>query len=531
MQSATAKIPVVSSEAIVILDFGSQFTRLIARRVREAQVYCEILPFNAPLEKIQALNPRGFILSGGPASVYDAHAPQMPDYVLDSGLPVLGICYGMGLLARALGGKVEAANLREYGQADISLDPQSSLFNSLPAALSVWMSHGDHIAAPPPGFNISAQSRNTPVAAMEGRSQAGAAIVGVQFHPEVNHTQHGAEILRHFLYDICQCQGDWTPDAFIQTSIEMIRDKVGPHDHAICALSGGVDSAVAATLVARALGSRLTCIFVNNGLLRQDEAESVVKVFRDELGLNLIYVDAVQRFLEKLDGVIDPEVKRKIIGNEFIRIFEAEASKLGDINWLVQGTLYPDVIESATAENNSASRIKTHHNVGGLPLDMRLKLVEPLRYLFKDEVRQVGLELGLPTEVVWRQPFPGPGLAVRVLGAVSEERLAILRTADAIVREEIKGAGLDGEGENAVWQYFAVLTPLQSVGVMGDGRTYSNLIAVRAVSSKDGMTADWARLPHELLASISSRIVNEVTGVNRVVYDITSKPPATIEWE
>jgi GMP synthase (glutamine-hydrolysing) len=524
--------PTVSSEAIVILDFGSQFTRLIARRVRESQVYCEILPHDATWEKVAALNPKGIILSGGPASVYEEGAPQLPAYVLESGLPVLGICYGMGLLAKDLGGQVEAASMREYGHTEVEIDPGASLFANLSNPLTAWMSHGDNIAAPPPNFSITAHTRNTAVAAMEGRSpHKNAPIVGVQFHPEVQHTRQGTEILRHFLYDICHCKGDWTPDTFIHTAIEMIRDKVGLTEQAICALSGGVDSAVAATLVGRALGDRLTCIFVNNGLLRQGEAESVVKTFRDELGLRLIYVDAASRFLEKLAGVEDPEQKRKIIGNEFIRIFEAEARKLGAIKWLVQGTLYPDVIESATTETKAASRIKTHHNVGGLPLDMELKLIEPLRYLFKDEVRQVGAELGLPQEVVWRQPFPGPGLAVRVLGAVSEERLAVLRAADAIVREEIKGAGLDGEGEGAVWQYFAVLTPVQSVGVMGDGRTYSNLVAVRAVSSKDGMTADWARLPHELLARISSRIVNEVAGVNRVVYDITSKPPATIEWE
>ncbi len=525
-------MPTVSNEAIVILDFGSQFTRLIARRVREAQVYCEILTHEAAWERVVALNPRGIILSGGPASVYEPGAPQMPDWVVESGLPVLGICYGMGLLARALGGQVEPSALREYGQADVEVSTGTTLFQGIPSSLSVWMSHGDNIAAPPPGFEITAHTRTTPVAAMEGRSpNRQAPILGVQFHPEVNHTQHGAEILRHFLYEVCGCQGDWTADTFIEASLEMIRERVGPTEGAICALSGGVDSAVAATLVGRAIGDRLTCIFVNNGLLRQGEAESVVKVFRDELGLRLIYVDASARFLEQLAGVEDPETKRKIIGTEFIRLFEAQARQLGNPKWLVQGTLYPDVIESATAENSTASRIKTHHNVGGLPADMELKLIEPLRYLFKDEVRQVGLELGLPHEVVWRQPFPGPGLAVRVLGAVSEERLAVLRAADAIVREEIKGAGLDGEGAGAVWQYFAVLTPLQSVGVMGDGRTYSNLVAIRAVSSKDGMTADWARLPHDLLARLSSRIVNEVGGVNRVVYDITSKPPATIEWE
>lgn len=524
-------MPEVSSESVVILDFGSQFTRLIARRVREASVYCEILPHDASWEKVKSLNPKGLILSGGPASVYEEGAPQMPSYVLESGLPVLGICYGMGLLARALGGNVQRAEKREYGYADVTVQPDATLFHDLPATMPVWMSHGDHIESVPDHFKVTAQTGNTPIAAMEGHSPQNAAILGVQFHPEVQHTKYGVEILRHFLFEVCHCAGSWTPDAFIATTLEMIRDKVGPTDHALCALSGGVDSAVAATLVHRAIGDRLTCIFVNNGLLRQGEAESVQQVFREERGLKLVYVDASQRFLGKLAGVEDPEEKRKIIGNEFIRVFEEESRKLGEIKWLVQGTLYPDVIESATPETANASRIKTHHNVGGLPKDMNFQLIEPLRYLFKDEVRQVGLELGLPEDIVWRQPFPGPGLAVRVLGTITEDRLNVLRQADAIVREEIRGAKLDGEGENKVWQYFAVLTPLQSVGVMGDGRTYSNLVAVRAVSSKDGMTADWARLPHDLLARISSRIVNEVAGINRVVYDITSKPPATIEWE
>ncbi|NWJ48013.1 MAG: glutamine-hydrolyzing GMP synthase [Chloroflexi bacterium] len=519
-----------ANESIIIFDFGSQFTRLIARRIREAHVYCEILPADAPKEQIDALNPRGFILSGGPASVYEEGSPQLASYILDYGVPVLGICYGMGLLARALGGNVQPAELREYGQADVQIDQRNLIFAGLPSPLSVWMSHGDHIEAAPPNFEIIAHTENSPVAAMLGTLPAtGALAIGLQFHPEVNHTAHGAEIIQHFLFQICHCSGNWTPDSFIQTAISRIQETVGPEGKAICALSGGVDSAVAATLISKALGDRLTCIFVNNGLLRQGEPESVLNTFGNKMGLKLDYVDASARFLERLAGVEDPEEKRKIIGNEFIRIFEEEARKIGPVDWLVQGTLYPDVIESATPETKNASRIKTHHNVGGLPPDMQFKLIEPLRYLFKDEVRQVGLELGLSREIVWRQPFPGPGLAVRVIGAVDENRLVILRAADAIVREEIVNAGLDGEG--AVWQYFAVLTPLQSVGVMGDGRTYNNVLAVRAVSSRDGMTADWARLPHELLARISNRIVNEVKGVNRVVYDITSKPPATIEWE
>jgi GMP synthase (glutamine-hydrolysing) len=519
-----------STETIVIFDFGSQFTRLIARRVREAKVYCEILSHDAELAVIQALNPRGIILSGGPASVYDEGAPQLPDYVLRSGVPVLGICYGMQLLTAALKGEVVAAHKREYGQADVRVDTKAALFAGLPNPLSVWMSHGDHIPAAPPNFAVIGQTANTPVAAMQGKApNSGAEIVGIQFHPEVQHTQHGKEIIHHFLYEICGCSGNWTADSFIHSTIEEIRAKVGEDGRALCALSGGVDSAVAATLVAQAIGDRLTCVFVNNGLLRKGEAESVVETFRDKLGLNLVYVDASPIFLDHLAEVTDPEEKRKIIGREFIRVFEREARKLGKIDYLVQGTLYPDVIESATPETKSAARIKTHHNVGGLPPDIKFQLIEPLRYLFKDEVRQIGTELGLPREIVWRQPFPGPGLAVRVIGAITEERLNVLRFADAIVREEIIAAGLDGEG--AVWQYFAIITPLQSVGVMGDGRTYSNVIAVRAVSSQDGMTADWARLPYDVLAKISSRIVNEVAGVNRVVYDITSKPPATIEWE
>lgn len=511
-------------EAIAILDFGSQYSQLIARRVRECHVYCQIFRHDEEPSVIQSFAPVGFILSGGPASVYDHAAPRLPAYLLETGKPILGICYGMQLLAYELGGRVMPATHREYGPADLSVcDPRDPLFHDLPSTLRVWMSHGDQVLALPPGFRKLASTASAPIAAFGDEQRR---IYGLQFHPEVVHTSYGVQILRNFLYNVCGCQGTWQPAGFIAKAIASIRKQVGS-GKAICALSGGVDSTVAATLVHRAIGDRLTGIFVNHGLLRLGEAEYNLDLFRRHLGLHVIYVDAAECFLEALRGVSDPEEKRRIIGHEFIRIFEAEARQCGEVQFLVQGTLYPDVIESNAADTRAAARIKTHHNVGGLPAKMELVLIEPLRYLFKDEVRRIGKELGLPDEIVYRQPFPGPGLAVRIIGEVTKDRLDLLRAADAIVTSEIKAAGLDKD----IWQYFAVLTPIRSVGVMGDGRTYAHVLAIRAVVSEDGMTADWARLPPDLLARISTRIVNEVPGVNRVVYDITSKPPSTIEWE
>jgi GMP synthase (glutamine-hydrolysing) len=516
--------PPTTRDAIAILDFGSQYSQLIARRVRECQVYCELLPHDVDEARIQALNPRGFILSGGPASVYAPDAPKLPSFVLRLGRPVLGICYGMQLLAHDLGGAVVPGDKREYGHALVSADPPlASIFEDLPETFPVWMSHGDAISELPPGFRPLAHSDNSPVAAM-GNDERG--WIGLQFHPEVAHTPNGKQLLANFLYRVCGCQPSWTPGSYIAEAVADIQERVGD-GRVICALSGGVDSAVAATLVHRAVGDQLTCIFVNNGLLRRDEAERSLNAFRRHLHMNVVYVDATERFLSRLSDVTDPELKRRIIGDEFIQVFAAEAARLGQIDYLAQGTLYPDVIESTTADTKAAARIKTHHNVGGLPASMPFALVEPLRYLFKDEVRQVGAALGLPDEVLWRQPFPGPGLAIRILGEVTPQRLDMLRAADWIVVNEIKHAGL----YHRVWQSFAVLTPLRTVGVMGDGRTYANVVAVRIVQSDDGMTADWARVPYDLLARISTRIVNEVPGVNRVVYDISSKPPSTIEWE
>ncbi|NLE43658.1 MAG: glutamine-hydrolyzing GMP synthase [Chloroflexi bacterium] len=513
---------------IAVIDFGSQYTQLIARRVREAHVYCEIFPYSAEPAEVLAHAPKGFILSGGPASVYAADAPQLPDYILEQQLPVLGICYGMHLLTHRLGGRVAAAARREYGQADVHVVRlENDLFRGieLPNGLMrVWMSHGDHTDRLPPGFEVLARSSNSPIAAM-GDVQRG--LYGLQFHPEVVHTPLGHELLRNFAVEVCQCAPDWTPVFFIEQTIESIREQVG-EDQIVCGLSGGVDSAVTATLVHRAVGDQLTCIFVNTGLLRLGEPEQVIHTFRDTMGMRLVPVDATEEFLEALQGVVDPERKRRIIGERFIRTFEREARILGDVPFLAQGTLYPDVIESRGPERQAAAKIKTHHNVGGLPDDMSFRLVEPLRYLFKDEVRAVGEALGLPDSIVWRQPFPGPGLAVRILGEVTWERLETLRAADAIFLDELGAAGLLRDGTQ---QAFAVLLPVRSVGVMGDERTYQNAIALRAVTTEDFMTADWARLDLDLLARASNRIVNEMRGVNRVVYDITSKPPATIEWE
>jgi len=513
-----------TGDAVAVIDFGSQYSQLIVRRIREAHVYCEMIPHDAPREEVQSLKPQGLILSGGPASVYEHRAPSLPPYVLESGLPVLGICYGMQLLAQELGGVVARTGKREYGLAELQIgDLSSPLFAGLPFSQSVWMSHGDRIERLPPGFKTLAYTVNSPLAAMGDEQRQ---LYGLQFHPEVSHTPYGAAIITNFVHDICGCKETWTPQSFIEQSVADIRAQVGS-GRVICALSGGVDSTVTAILLQRAIGDRLSCVFVDHGLLRAGEVERNRDLFDPLLGLSVVHVDASRRFLQRLEGVVDPEEKRRIIGEEFIRAFEQEAAKLGSIQYLAQGTLYPDVIESAGVDTQSAARIKTHHNVGGLPSRMAFSLVEPLRYLFKDEVRQVGLELGLPQEVVYRHPFPGPGLAVRIVGDVTEERLAILRAADKIVVEEIETAWLYRD----VWQCFAVLTPIRSVGVMGDKRTYEYVVAVRAVTSEDGMTADWAPLPVEVLARISSRIVNEVPGVNRVVYDVTSKPPSTIEWE
>ncbi|MCL4299384.1 MAG: glutamine-hydrolyzing GMP synthase [Anaerolineae bacterium] len=515
-------------EAVVILDFGSQYSQLIARRVRELEVYCELIPYNAPAAEISRLNPLGFILSGGPASVYAKDAPHLPDFVLTTQKPILGICYGMQLLAYHLGGQVDPGQEREYGPAEIKLvgldNPLFAPLYRSRSTLSVWMSHGDRVTRLPAGFHSLAESENSPHTAIGNPARG---LYGLQFHPEVTHTPQGKELLRAFLYGVCGCQGGWTPGNFIEESISQIQAQVGP-GKVVCGLSGGVDSSVTAALLHRAIGSQLTCIFVNNGLLRKNEPEQVVQTFEKEMHARLVAVDATEDFLSALAGITDPEAKRKIIGEKFIRIFEAEACRLGHVDFLAQGTLYPDVIESASRSQQAvAAKIKTHHNVGGLPEDMQFELVEPLRYLFKDEVRAVGEALGVPRQMVWRHPFPGPGLAVRVLGEVTWERLETLRAADAILIEELHASGWYEQTAQA----FAVLLPVQSVGVMGDYRTYADVIALRAVTTDDFMTADWARLPADLLARLSNRIVNEVPGVNRVVYDISSKPPATIEWE
>lgn len=527
----------MASSTVVILDFGAQYTQLIARRVREFNVFSVVLPCTAALESVKALNPIGVILSGGPSSVYDADAPKADAAVLSLNLPTLGICYGMQFMAHHLGGKVVPADKREYGDAVVEVIQRNKLFAGLPEQLDVWMSHGDSVVDLPKGFSVAGKTHN----AISSIADEARGMYAVQWHPEVAHSKQGTALLKNFVLTICGATADWTPAHFVTTTLETIRKQVGD-GHAICALSGGVDSAVAAVLVSKAIGDRLTCIFVNNGVLRKNEFQQVQDNMRTKLGLNVVAVDASKRFLSQLGGITDPETKRKIIGREFINVFDDEAARIlkeqekhgelqhdaagNEIAWLVQGTLYPDVIESSSVKGPSQT-IKSHHNVGGLPENMKLKLIEPLRDLFKDEVRRVGKDLGMPDEVLERQPFPGPGLAVRIVGEITPERVEILQNADDIVVTEIKKAGLYKQ----IWQSFAVLLPVKSVGVMGDQRTYAYTCAVRAVHSEDGMTADWVPLPYEVLKSISSRIVNEVRGINRVVYDITSKPPGTIEWE
>ncbi len=515
--------PKAAAESAIVIDFGSQYSWLIARRIRECGVYSEVIANTTPWKKIARLNPKCIILSGGPSGVYEKDAPLAPSYVFENNLPVLGICYGMQALAHQLGGQVAPSEKREYGLSMLyKSEIKTPLFTGLDDPIPVWMSHGDRILEMPPGFHTIAYTENAPIAAIANDNN----FFGIQFHPEVIHTPQGKDILANFLFKICDFKPTWTPKNFVKEQIEKIRKKVG-QGKVICALSGGVDSTVVATLLHKAIGDQLTAIYVNNGLMRREEIERTIRTFKRNLKLNGIYVDATDRFLEKLAGVTDPEKKRHIIGNEFIKVFEEEANKIGKVDFLAQGTLYPDVIESTTTVSRQSATIKTHHNVGGLPEVMNLKLIEPLRYLFKDEVREVGTALGLPDEMVWRQPFPGPGLAIRIIGEITKERLEMLRAADWIVMEEIKKANL----YRNLWQSFAVLTPLKSVGVMGDYRTYNYTVAIRAVTSEDAMTADWARLPYDILATMSNRIVNEVNGVNRVVYDISSKPPATIEWE
>jgi GMP synthase (glutamine-hydrolysing) len=507
-------------ELVLVIDFGGQYKQLIARRVRECGVYCEIIPYTYSLEKILEREPKGIIFTGGPNSVYLDNSPKIDKRIFEFGIPILGICYGHQLIAYSLGGKVESPEKREYGKTEINLVTTSTLLKGLNEKEQCWMSHTDYVSEVPVGFQIIASTAECPTAAMINSDKK---IYGVQFHPEVEHTPFGREMLKTFLFDMCNVKGDWSMSSFAEEKIKLIKEKVG-NKKVLCALSGGVDSSVAAVLVHRAVGKQLTCIFVDHGLLRKDEGDQVEEIFKNRFDMNLIRVNAQERFLGKLKGISDPEKKRKIIGEEFIRVFEEESQKLGKVDFLVQGTIYPDVVESGT--NNSAT-IKSHHNVGGLPEDVDFELVEPLRELFKDEVREVGETIGIPHDLVWRQPFPGPGLAIRVLGEITEEKLLITREADAIFREEVAKAGL----ESSIWQYFACLPNISSVGVMGDERTYCHTVALRAVTSSDGMTSDWARIPYEVLDTVSRRIVNEVKGVNRIVYDVTSKPPSTIEWE
>lgn len=507
-------------EIVVVLDFGGQYNQLITRRIRELQVYSELLPYRTSAVQLREMGVKGIVFSGGPNSVYGEGAPKVDPAIFDLGVPIFGICYGMQLMADHFDAKVERASVREYGKALVEVNPESTLYQNQPASQQVWMSHSDLVVEAPAGFQVDAKTDHAPVAAMSDPARE---LYAVQWHPEVNHSTYGQDTLRHFLYDVCGCEGEWTAASFIDETVSAIREQVGDRK-VLCALSGGVDSSVAAVLIHRAIGDQLTCMFVDHGLLRKNEAELVMQTFADEFQMNVVKIDAQERFLGQLAGVSDPEHKRKIIGSEFIRLFEEESAKLGTFDFLAQGTLYTDIVESGTA---TAATIKSHHNVGGLPEDMQFELIEPLKTLFKDEVRRVGSELGIADEIVWRQPFPGPGLAIRIIGDVTEEKLTILKEADFVLRDEIRKSGLDRE----IWQYFAVLPGLRSVGVMGDERTYSHTIAIRAVTSSDGMTADWARIPYEVLERLSNRLVNEVPDVNRVVYDITSKPPATIEWE
>ena len=514
---------IITRQTVLILDFGSQYTQLIARRVRENKVFSRIIPFNTPAKEIEAMQPKGLILSGGPASVVEKKSPSPDKGIYKLGIPILGICYGMQVTAEILGGKVKHTKEREYGKAELFIDDNRNLFSHLPGNFTCWASHGDYVKKVPPGFHISAHTMNAPVAAMSNPKKK---IFGVQFHPEVTHTEKGNQILGNFLFKICGCLGRWTMQSFIRETVENLKRMVGK-DRVVLGLSGGVDSSVAALLIHRAIGRNLRSIFIDNGLLRKDEPQQIKKVFRNMYHLNLDYVDRSKRFLVRLKGVTDPEEKRKIIGDEFVKVFEEEADKVKGVKYLAQGTLYPDVIESISVTGAPSARIKSHHNVGGLPAHMKLKLIEPLRELFKDEVRQIGRELVLPEQIIHRQPFPGPGLAIRIIGEVTNERLDILREVDRRVIDEIRAVNLYEQ----VWQSFAILLPIKSVGIMGDERTYENVVALRCVSSFDGMTADWVKLPYELLEKISSRVINEVKGVNRVVYDISSKPPATIEWE